>query len=231
GAHPWFASRSPIAWRSGEGSAPSFLPSDARYAVAVPMRPKGQMLGVAVVVVPRPLRSDQVHIVEQAVEQLSLALDGASLYQQATARASHIQALSNLARIVASVVNLREAFAAFSEEVRWLIPFDRAVMFLLDEAGEMVEPYATYPEEDVPAAPAPLHASVARIPIQAGVPVTIRRDDPRYADLDWSLLGEGAREVAAVAVRHGERATAVFALVNNNAGDYAGSELDALEEV
>ncbi|MCK9485163.1 MAG: diguanylate cyclase [Dehalococcoidia bacterium] len=231
GAHPWFASREPILWRRGEGHAPAFVPEDARNAVVVPMRPKGQMLGVAVVVVPRPLRSDQVHIVEQAVEQLSLALDGASLYQQATARASHIQALSNLARIVASVVNLREAFAAFSEEVRWLIPFDRAVMFLLDESGEAVEPYATYPEDVQPEGPTPTAGSVASVPIALGSAVTVRRDDPRHAGLDWSLLGDDAREVAAVPVRQGERTSAVFALVNNNVGEYDMSELDALEEV
>lgn len=231
GSHAWFASRAPIAWRRGEGHAPAFLPEGARNAVVVPMRPKGQMLGIAVVVVPRPLRSDQVHIVEQAVEQLSLALDGASLYQQATARASHIQALSNLARIVASVVNLREAFAAFSEEVRWLIPFDRAVMFLLDESGETVEPYAAYPEEMQDRGPSPTAGSVARVPIEAGTAVTVRRNDPRYAGLDWSLLGEDAREVAAVPVRQGNRTSAVFVLVNNNAGEYAVSELDALEEV
>lgn len=231
GQHPWFASRSPIVWRRGEDPAPSFVPEGARYAVVVPMRPKGQMLGVAVVVVPRPLRGDQVHIVEQAVEQLSLALDGAALYQQATARASHIQALSNLARIVASVVNLREAFAAFSEEVRWLIPFDRTVMFLLDESGVSVEPYATYPEELDDRSPAPLEHSIASVPIGVGSAVTIRRDDPRYAHLDWSLLGDDASEVAAVPVRQGDRTSAVFALVNNRAGDYAMTELDALEEV
>ena len=92
----------------------------------VPMRPKGQVLGLVAFAVAQEVNGDQLRVVEQAVEQLALALDGALLYQQATERASHIQALSNLARIVASVVDLREAFAAFAEEVRWLIPFDRA---------------------------------------------------------------------------------------------------------
>src|SRR5690606_29991895 len=134
--HPWFSLRSPLLWRRGDADPPGFVPAQSRYAVVVPMRPKGQMLGLAVVVVPRLIREDHLRIVEQAVEQLSLALDGAALYQQATERASQIQALSNLARIVASVVNLLEAFSAFAEEVRWLIPFDRSVMFLLDEAEQ-----------------------------------------------------------------------------------------------
>ncbi len=229
--HPWFALRSPLLWRRGDPEPPLFMPRDARYAVVVPMRPKGQMLGLVVVVVPRLIREDQLRIVEQAVEQLSLALDGAALYQQATERASHIQALSNLARIVASVVNLREAFSAFSEEVRWLIPFDRAVMFLLDEAEQLVEPYATYPDIDERHAPSPLVQSVASVPIDRGTAVSFRRDDARVAHLDWGLLGEDAREVAAVPVRQGNRTSAVFALVSNTHGAYGASELAALDEV
>jgi len=229
--HAWFSLRSPLLWRRGDADPVPFLPIHSRYAVVVPMRPKGQMLGLAIVVLPRLIRDDQLRIVEQAVEQLSLALDGAALYQQATERASHIQALSNLARIVASVVNLREAFSAFSEEVRWLLPFDRAVMFLLDEAEQRVEPYATYPEVDELPGPAALAQSVASVPIEAGMAVTFRRDDARFAHLDWSLLGDEAREVTAVPVRQGDRTSAVFALVTNTPGLYGSRDLVALDEV
>ncbi len=37
-------------------------------------------------------------------------------------------------------MSLREAFAAFAEEVRWLIPFDRAGMLLIDDDERIVEP-------------------------------------------------------------------------------------------
>lgn len=229
--HPWFGLRAPLLWRRGDADPPPFLPIHTRYALVVPMRPKGQMLGLAIVAVPRLIREDQLQIVEQAVEQLSLALDGAALYQQATERASHIQALSNLARIVASVVNLREAFSAFSEEVRWLIPFDRAVMFLLDEGEQWVEPYATYPEVDERPGVAPLVRSVASVPIDYGMAVSFRRDDARFAHLDWGLLGDEAREVVAVPVRQGDRTSAVFVLVTNTVDQYAQNDLAALDEV
>jgi diguanylate cyclase (GGDEF)-like protein len=129
------------------------------------------------------------------------------------------------------VVNLREAFAAFSEEVRWLIPFERAVMLLLDDEERLVEPYATYPEEAEPGAPVPLAGSAAIVPVHAGSAVSIRPDDPRYRHLDWSIFGEEAQEVAAVPVRQGPRTAAVFALVHSANGGYANSDLDALEEV
>src|SRR5439155_18523043 len=133
-----------------------------------------------------PAQLDQMRIIEQAVEQLALALDGAALYRQATERASHIQALSNLARIVASVVDLREAFDAFAEEVRWLIPFERSVMLLMEPQSEMIQPYATYPEEPAALRQArPLTGSLAELAVNAGGPVALSRGDPRYADYDW----------------------------------------------
>lgn len=162
---------------------------------------------------------------------LSLALDGAALYQQATARAQHIQALSNLARIVASVVSLREAFAAFAEEVRWLIPFDRAGMLLIDHDQRVVEPYATYPEQETAAHASWLESSIISVPVAMGAAVAIRRDDPQYADLDWSVIGDDAVEVAAVPVLQGSRIAAVFVLVNSGVARYRSGELDALEEV
>ncbi|TAJ18097.1 MAG: GAF domain-containing protein, partial [Dehalococcoidia bacterium] len=228
--HVWFTLRAPLRWGPSD-AAPAFVATPERVGLVVPMRPKGQMLGVVAIDLTGDLDDEQVHIVERAVEQLSLALDGAALYQQATARAQHIQALSNLARIVASVVSLREAFAAFAEEVRWLIPFDRACMLLIDDDQRIVEPYATYPEQDAEAQASWLESSIVSVPVEMGAAVAIRRDDPQYAYLDWSVLGDDAVEVAAVPVRQGTHTAAVFVLVNSDVARYRSGDLDALEEV
>ncbi|TAK77938.1 MAG: GAF domain-containing protein, partial [Dehalococcoidia bacterium] len=229
-AHPWLTLRAPQRW-DAKDVRPAFMAPPEFGGVAVPMRPKGQALGTVVIELLEDLDDEQVRIVERAVEQLSLALDGAALYQQATARAQHIQALSNLARIVASVVSLREAFAAFAEEVRWLIPFDRACMLLIDDNGRMVEPYATYPEAETATESAWLESSIVSVPVAGGAAVAIRRDDPRYTGLDWSALGSDAVEVAAVPVRQGTRTAAVFVLVKSSVAGYGEGELEALEEV
>ena len=228
--HYWFALRAPRRWAPAD-DAPGFAEAPARSGLVVPMRPKGQMLGVVAIDLAGDLDDEQVRIVERAVEQLSLALDGAALYQQATARAQHIQALSNLARIVASVVSLREAFAAFAEEVRWLIPFDRACMLLIDDDQRIVEPYATYPEQETAAQASWLESSIISVPVEMGGAISIRRDDPQYAYLDWSVLGDDTVEVAAVPVRQGARTAAVFVLVNSGVPRYRRGDLDALEEV
>ncbi len=229
-AHRWFQLRAPLTWDRESGPPPTFADDgEGRYLV-LPMRPKGQVLGLAAFAVSEEVVGDQLSIVEQAVEQLALALDSATLYQQATERASHIQAFSNLARIVASVVDLREAFAAFAEEVRWLIPFDRAVMLLLNETETAVQPYATYPEDSLHTSSTPLGGSIASAVIEVGAAVLMRRSDPEFAHLDWEILGPDTIEVAAVPVRNGVRTAAVFALVHI-APTALSADLNALDEV
>ncbi len=230
--HEWFSVRSATEWSASDGELPSFIQREDRGGLVIPLRPKGQLLGLVTLALDRKIDPDQQKIVEQGVEQLSLALDGARLYQQATERLSHIQAFSYMAQIMAKVVDLREAFDSFAEEVRWLIPFERAVLLLIDEDGETIRPHATYPDsagEDTEATPMAGSASV--LPIDAGAAVAISRDDDRYQQLDWSLFGDGARHVAAVPIRQGDETLGVFALIHSSGDAYTQTHLDALEEM
>ena len=230
--HEWFATFSATEWSANDGDPPSFVQREDRGGLVIPLRPKGQLLGLVTLALDRKIDADQQKIVEQAVEQLALALDGARLYQQATERLSHIQAFSYMAQIMAKVVDLREAFDSFAEEVRWLIPFERAVLLLIDDDGETIRPHATYPEsagEDIEATPMAGSASV--LPIDAGAAVAIDRDDDRYQRLDWSLFGGDVRHVAAVPIQQGGETLGVFALIHSSGDAYTQTHLDALEEM
>lgn len=230
--HEWFAVRSATQWSANDGDPPSFVQREDRAGLVIPLRPKGQLLGLVMLAFDRQVDPDQLKIVEQAVEQLALALDGARLYQQATERLSHIQAFSYMAQIMAKVVDLREAFDSFAEEVRWLIPFERAVLLLIDEDGETIRPHATYPESaDESIAATPMAGSASVLPIDAGAAVAISRDDERYQRLDWSLFGGDVRHVAAVPIRQGGETLGVFALIHSSGEAYTQTHLDAIEEM
>ena len=110
--HPWFALKGTSSWSRGGVAPAGFIADDEDHAVLASLRAKGRVLGVAALVLEAAPTPDQEQLVEQAVGHLSLALDSVSLYQQATQRAARIQVLGNLARIVASVVDLSEAFDA-----------------------------------------------------------------------------------------------------------------------
>lgn len=229
--HPWFNAREAVTWVRGADSLPSFLPVEVRAGLTLPMRPKGQFLG-AVILVGDETRPFSAPLAERAVEQLALAVDSTELYRQATERASRIEAHRNLANIVASAVDLQSAFDAFAEEIRWLIPFERAVMLAVDEDAGTVEQAATYPPvPDTELLSASLAGSVLSRVLGRGDAFVLVRSDEALRGLNWSLIGDDAVEVAAIAVRDGEHTVAIFALEHSGVADYQHLDLEALEEV
>ena len=228
------ARRSMSVWERAhaQDGAPPFVSADDRFAVTVPLRPKGQLLGVMVVVTDERPTGDIAALISQAAEMLALALDGAVLYRQATERAARIQVMSHLAHIVASVVDLRDAFGAFADEVRWLIPFDEAVMMLVDTEAAVVLPYASYPHQiPVDAPPEALRGSIAEAAIDAAGPTAISRSDARFTSANWGALGDEVQEVATVPVMQDGRCRAIFALARSSGAPYPPGAFTSLEEI
>ena len=230
-AHAWFNSREVIAWTRAADTIPGWVADNAEAGFTFPMRPKGQLLG-AVVIESDEAQPFSVRLAARAIEQLALVLDSAELYRQATDRASRIEAQRNLAKIVASAADLGGAFDAFAEEIRWLMPFERALMLTVDEPGGTAEQVAVYPPvRDADFISGSLEGSVlSRVLAEEGA-VSLSRSDEELAALDWSLIGEDAVEVATVPIRDGRSTTAIFALLHSGVADYEQFDLRMLEEV
>lgn len=232
--HAWLTLRSTDTWNARDG-LPAFIAPGDRAGIVIPLRPKGQMHGLAVLAFDAPPSNDVRVLAEQACGQLALALDAVSLYRQATDRAARIQVLGNLARIVASVVDLRGAFDAFAEEVRWLIPFETATLMLIDEASDTLERYAMYPEKAAESVSyveyLPFGTSVFRTVAEAYLPVVLRRDAPSTAQEDWSATDPQAIEIVGVPVYNGDACVAIFALGRAVPAGFDAEDLTALEEV
>lgn len=232
--HPWLMLRAATAWEATD-RPPTFIASTDHTGIVIPLRPKGQMLGLVALALDHPPTADLRVLAEQACGQLALALDAVGLYRQATDRAARIQVLGSLARIVASVVDLRSAFDAFAEEVRWLIPFESATMMLVDEPTGTIERYATYPEvtpaDSTIAQYVPLSASAFRSVAEAHLPLVLRRDAPELAGADWGAADPDAFEIVGVPVYSGDACVAVFALGRQSVLGFNAEDLTVLEEV
>ena len=228
----WLSTHKTERWTRPTEGCWDCLTEREHHGLVVPLRPKGQMLGVATVTMTRPPQPNEVQFIEQAVAQLGVALDSLTLYRQATERAARIQVLSNLSRIVASAVDLREAFDSFAEEVRWLVAFERAVMLFVDEEHDRVSVYAQYPATaEPPSTEVPLVGSIAELVSRDEHSVTVGRFDPVHAPRDWSTFGTDATAVSAVPVLRGGRCVAVFALVHTSEAASTSADTTALEEV
>lgn len=229
--HHWLRGRTVSQW-SDNDVLPSFIDDGDVRGLVAPMRPKGQPLGVVVVSIRDASIDWQGALLNQATEHLALALDGASLYRQATERAARLQVFGNLASTVASVVDLRDAFDDFVDEMRWIVPFDSAVMFLVSEDGDELEVYAACPPKPVERrTPQLLDRSPLSLAVERGNAVTFERSDPALQDYDWSALGIDAESVAAVPVVHDGKTQAIFAIVRTEPSDYDVEQLSILEEI
>jgi diguanylate cyclase (GGDEF)-like protein len=216
--HRWVTLRAATLIEELDGAPPSFL-AGVESPLVVPMRPKGELLGVVAIEPVSSFDIEQLPLVAQAVSQL------------ASERAARIQVLGNLARVVASVVDLRDAFDAFADEVRWLIPFEHAAMFRLDATAQRVEPYAAYPADTLATMGAcDLDGSLVWAAYHERGPVRLRRGDTECAE--WQALGDPA-EVALVPVMRGDDCVAVLALGHTDpeGHGYTRADIDALQEV
>ena len=210
----------PIVWASGNGpDLQELLYQPAVSGVALPMLSKGQSVGAVVIGLEGGLDQELLSIVVQAVEQLALALDAAMLYQQATSRASQIQTQSNLARIVASQPDLGQAFDEFAEEMRWLVPFDQALLFLAaEDDSEQMLPYAVAPGTASPVGwGAPLDEAIVEVAASHDQPFALHRNDlKQVTDDEWRTLGGDAPHAIIVPVRDRSRLMALFVLLSGS---------------
>ena len=230
--HEWFALRSATRWR-GSDSLPGFIDGRDRHGLVAPMRPKGQPLGVVVLTTVDAPHDQQGKLLRQAAEHLALALDSASLYRQATERAARLQVFGNLAATVASVVDLRDSFPDFADEMRWIVPFDRALMLLLDAESGEIEEYAACPPIPVDrrAARTLIGSTPLSTVVSEGRAITLDRADPELAHLNWKPLGLDAQSVAALPITRNGKTEAIFAIVRHTQDPFGAEEVLALEEV
>ncbi|RLT44507.1 MAG: diguanylate cyclase [Chloroflexi bacterium] len=251
--HPWFALRGAIPWSKIDGALPEFCASIEHPMLVVPLRLKGQVLGVVALATTTPPSAEEAALIAHAVGQLGLVLDSISLYRQATERAARIQVFGNLARIVASVVDVRDAFTGFVEEVRWLLPFDAAVMLRVDPARGIATPFAAYPEDHERSSQAlPLADSALAAAAESRRILMVRVGDPQFSRHDWSMFGidtlerraggagaagrgdsadSGSGEWAIVPILRGDVCTAVLVLAHSDRIPDTNDEITALEEV
>ncbi len=231
GEHAWLAQRSIEQWAAEDG-VPSFIEDDDRFGLVAPMRPKGQLLGLVAIGTRDPSLGQAKTLLAQATEHLSLALDSAALYRQATERAARIQVFGNLASTVASVVDLRDAFEEFAEEMRWVVPFDSALMIDVDEETGELHEYASCPRRQRRRSTGALVTGTPlEHAVRVGETITMMRSDPLFSDLNWGVLGVEAQSVAAVPMIHNGKLHAVFTIVRNDEQAFEVDELAALEEV
>jgi signal transduction histidine kinase len=139
-----------------------------------------------------------------------------------------LEATSRAARALGSSLDLDAAFAALVQELRGLLPFDRAAILLVEPTGSRIMATAGVGADDILAPGASIGVPESLLERVIGEGRTIYREDiaedrhPEEADL--RLLGVRSRVLAPLQV--GARSIGVLALSRTEPASFRAEEID-----
>jgi signal transduction histidine kinase/CheY-like chemotaxis protein/putative methionine-R-sulfoxide reductase with GAF domain len=114
------------------------LPSPSPGSLAVPIRLQEQAKGLLEIVDDDPDRfwtDDERRLVEQVADQLSLALENARLFQAEQQRASELDKLVELSRLISQNLELEEVYSTAHRIIGQLMPAEAFFINLMDAPG------------------------------------------------------------------------------------------------
>ena len=131
---------------SGEALLSSDLSRDPRAAypsdrpesaIFVPLQGKERVAGVMVVgrVGRDQFDLEDVEVVTLFARQVGSALENARLFAEASERATRLDVMREVGRLVSSTLDQESIFRMVGPEIRRLVPYDRFALVLIDESG------------------------------------------------------------------------------------------------
>jgi signal transduction histidine kinase len=165
---------------------------------------------------------------DQAHEADERAAEAERLRDELGRRVDLLEATSRAARALGSSLDLEAAFQAFVQELRALVPFDRAAILLVDGSAARVMATAGAAADSVmpPGTVIPLHESILEEVIQQGQ--TVYRGDisePTYPE-EPRLFDIGVRARVLAPLQLGTRSIGALALSRAETNSFRQEEID-----
>lgn len=124
--------------------------ADLRSAVAVPLKVRDVVIGVLYVHsrAPHQFREEDRQLLSALAGQAALAIEQARLYEAATQQAKRWEALYRLGALLSRSLEVEEAYPAFAQAVKALLPCDRVGVVVPE--GEKLRMALSLAESPVP---------------------------------------------------------------------------------
>lgn len=174
---------------------PESVREEAREAgfetmVGVPLRAKGVTVGVVEFATsqPRPFEEDDLQLLATMGSQIAVAIQNATLVEQAEQRLGDLNRLYRVAADMVSTLDLHEVLRSIVDTAQEVIPTaDKAMIHLLDEETGLLVPRVPSDPEPDPLRRASMHVGegIAGLVSQERKTIYVPdiREDPRYLDL------------------------------------------------
>ncbi len=171
---PADAPLTPAASRSLETLEVVALPAatDGPAALAAPIRLQERPIGVVELVDENPRRvwsEDEEQLVAQVVDQLSLALENAQLFQQVQTALSETQAMYDIVRVAAQTLDLESIFHDVLQRMLEVAHMDAGLVSMVGQNGTLqLAASINLPEEMLPILKTDMSGTLCALVIESG---------------------------------------------------------------
>lgn len=197
-------------------------------------------LGVDLLAEDETIAESQLQLAEAILRQAATAIDKARLFEQTQARAEEMEAINEIAQIVARQSDREQLLNTVYEQIRRIMPVDAYFVALYDAQNHLLEYPMLYDEgkfyQEPPAPPAPTTRTYAVI--QSGEALLLNRSPEEIAALQAervAAFAEDATRVAAsllfVPLRIGQEVLGVLSVQSYELDAYNQRDLTLLSGV
>jgi GAF domain-containing protein len=114
----------------------NYQKSEKQNSVAIPIKLRGQTIGVVTVKLKDSHRADTISTIEAATERLALAMESARLYEEARLRADREQSISRITTAISTPTEYEEILQTTVREIgKMLNDTDVAIQIVGDLSG------------------------------------------------------------------------------------------------
>ncbi|MBI4524967.1 MAG: GAF domain-containing protein [Deltaproteobacteria bacterium] len=211
-----------------------------RFFAVFPVKAKEKSVGVMVFIgkAPRRLESDEERLLTSVSEQIGVAVERASIFDEAVRRAQRLSTLHDVATTVSQSLDVELVLRQAVEKVAQVLRFDAVWIFLVNAAENELEVKSYYglsAASGQALSRRKMGEGVAGRVATSGEAIVFEdiQDDPRYVQLSSGKLAKlwGFRSMGGFPIRAKGKMLGVLSLASHDRHRFPGDELEWISSI
>jgi two-component sensor histidine kinase/putative methionine-R-sulfoxide reductase with GAF domain len=185
--------------------------------VALPIIVRGQVIGTIGLEdydSGRDWSDDRIHVVNDVIENLGLALDNARLFTETQRRVTELNALNSISQAVTTELQLHSLLNLIGDQLRNIFDVQNTYIALYDSETQMISlPYFVNDNQRVEVDPIPYGEGITSHIIRTREPLVINSNvDAHMIELGAKVFGNPAQSYLGVPIFVGDAVTGVISI-------------------
>lgn len=210
-----------------------------RFFAVFPIKVKQRVVGTIVCIgqTPRHLKPEELRLIASMTDQIGVAIDHATLFQETVRRAKELSALYSISTVINQSLDIRLVLRSVMLKVLEIFDFEAGRIYLMDEGGKELRLTAQegFPKEmALPSTYKPGEGFLARI-FAVGEPIFFEdiQKDPEFhrVSVKKVMLRAGYRAQILIPVRAKQKIIGVVNFVSKKARRFSPDDIELIHSV